>query len=50
MGFRVEVIESSVTLSAMNTVSYEFIEYVGDDGIVNDYSYEGDDVYGVKCL
>ena len=34
----------------MNVVSYEFFEYVGDGGIVDDFSYEGDDVDGVECL
>ena len=34
----------------MNVVSYEFFECVGDGGVVDDFSYEGDDVDGVECL
>ena len=50
MGFGVEDIECSVSLSAENVVSYEFFERVRDGGAAYDFIYEGDDFDGVKCL
>ena len=50
MGFGIEAIECSVSVSANNVVSYEFYKHAGDGGAVYDFVYEGDDVDGVKCL
>ena len=50
MGFGVVVIEECVALSSVYVISYEFLESVGNDSVMDDFIDKGIKIGSVKGL